>query len=556
MSAWWLPVAALWPLALALLLATPRLRPAALALAPWASLPALAAAALAGAETVQLPSLLLGLRFGLDDTGRTFLLLSSLLWLTAGLAARAYHAHDDRRTSLWAFWLAAQAGNLWLIAAGDAAGFYAGFALMSLAGYGLVIHARSFEAWRAGRVYLAMALLGEAALLAGLLLRVAAAGSLALPLPAEGAHSTAATLLLFAGFGVKAGLLGVHMWLPLAHPVAPTPASAVLSGVLIKAGVLGWLRFLPLGAEPWPLLGVAAIALGLAGALGAVAIGLAQRAPKTMLAYSSVSQMGFVTVAVGAALLQPAAAPALAVAITLYALHHGLAKGALFLGVAAIPAAGAARRWALTAQALPALALAGAPWTSGAFAKDELKDALALLPAPWPEALAWLLPAAAVGTTLLLARVLLVQASDAAPAKSGMAPAWLAAVAASVGLGALVAVPMAPATWLAAFVPVAIGCALAIAAAWWRPLAPASAARPPRIGAGDLLDLLAVPLAAIWGGLLRLAAFGDRVQLTGGGAPDSPVTARVAQAEAALRGLALVGVLLLVVLGAAWVALR
>jgi len=560
MSAWWLPVAILWPLALASLLALPRLRPAAVALAPWASAPALAAVVWVGAEPVQAPALLLGLRFELDATGRSFLLLAALLWLAAGLAARAYHATDDRRTSLWAFWLAAQAGNLWLIAAGDAAGFYAGFALMSLAGYGLVIHARTNEAWGAGRVYLTMALAGEAALLAGLLLRVAETGTMTLPLPAAGADATA-TVLLLAGFGVKAGLLGVHMWLPLAHPVAPTPASAVLSGVMIKAGVLGWLRFLPIGADAWPLAGATAIALGLAGAFGAVAIGLAQRAPKTMLAYSSVSQMGLIAVAVGAALLHPPAAPALVAAIALYALHHGLAKGALFLGVASIPAAGAARRLALAAQALPALALAGAPWTSGALAKDELKVALAALPEPWPQALAWLLPLAAIGSTLLLARVLLAQARGAAVATPGMAPAWLAAVAASVGLGVVVAWPLATAGWLAAAAPVAIGGALAILAASLRPLAPASA-RAPRVGAGDLLEALAPPLALLWRGLLRLAAAGDRDHDEHDGShlpaviPAVPGAARLARAEAALRGMAVFGVALLALLCAAWLALR
>lgn len=532
------------PLVLAIAVAWPATRRAAAPLAPWAAAPALACALWPTPTVLEAPHWLLGLRFGLDETGRSFLLLAALLWLLAGWAARAYHAHDERRTTLWVFWLATLTGNLWLIVARDAAGFYAGFALMTFAGYGLVIHVRSPEAWRAGRVYLVMALLGEAALLAGLLLRVAPLGSIDLPLPAQGgAYDTLAAVLLFAGFGVKAGVFGLHMWLPLAHPVAPTPASAVLSGAMIKAGVLGWLRFLPLGAEPWPGLGATAMALGLAAAFAAVAVGLTQRAPKTMLAYSSVSQMGFIVVGVGAALLHPPAWPALAVAVTIYALHHGLAKGALFLGVAALPDDGAARRWALAAQALPALALAGAPWTSGAVAKDALKAALAVLPEPWPAWLAWLLPAAAIGTTLLMARLLLVMAADRGHATRALAPPWLAAVAASVGVGWLVTPPAPPASALAAVAPVAIGIALAWAVARRRPLATRGA---PCIAPGDLLTWLEPATRAAWRGLLRLAAAYDRVRNQSTARRGRPW--RITGGEPALRRLPVVGAMLLLLL--------
>lgn len=428
----WLPLLALWPLLLLGLLLWPRSRALAAALAPWAAVPALLLAlyatlgtalishpdplstlpAGAAHPTLEWPHLLLGLRFGLDATGSIFLLLAGLLWTLAGWAAHIYHRHDAHRHALWGFWLAALSGNLWLIVAQDAIGFYAGFALMSFAAYGLVVHARSAAAWRAGRVYLIMAVLGEALLLSGLLLRVAGNESIALPLAANGGpHASLATVLIFLGFGVKAGVLGLHLWLPLAHPVAPTPASAVLSGVMIKAGLLGWMRFLPLGAEPWPLLGAAALGLGLLAALVAVLIGLTQRQPKVLLAYSSISQMGFMTLGIGAALLHPGAWPALAPALALYALHHGLAKGTLFLGVAALAqATGAARRWALAMQALPALALAGLPLSSGFWAKNGLKQALSSLPAPWPEALTWLLPIGALGTTLLMLRLLWLQA--------------------------------------------------------------------------------------------------------------------------------------------------
>jgi formate hydrogenlyase subunit 3/multisubunit Na+/H+ antiporter MnhD subunit len=580
----WLPLLPLFPLLLILLLLWRRSRALAAALAPWAAVPALLVAlyaalyaalvptlsatilgaALTG-PTVSLaapaapplalewPQLLLGLRFGLDGLGTVFLLLAGLLWSLAGWAAQIYHRHDERRHALWGFWLAALSGNLWLIVAQDAIGFYAGFALMSFAAYGLVVHARSADAWRAGRVYLIMAVLGEALLLSGLLLRVAGSESLALPLEGNGGqHASLSTALIFLGFGVKAGVLGLHLWLPLAHPVAPTPASAVLSGVMIKAGLLGWMRFLPLGAEPWPLLGAAALLLGLLAALIAVLIGLTQRQPKVLLAYSSISQMGFMTLGIGAALLHPGAWPALAPALALYALHHGLAKGTLFLGVAAVAqATGAARRWALAMQALPALALAGLPLSSGFWAKDGLKQALSGLPAPWPEALTWLLPIGALGTTLLMLRLLWLQAHPQADPHAGghatptLRAPWLALLLASLALGvpgllvflgiAPLGLPLpfaaAPALAYPAFslalamLPLLLGAALAGAALHWSgytltgrqhsPHSPHSShSQPkrtlPQITPGDLLSLIEAPLLRFWLAMLALSAQLDR----------------------------------------------
>ncbi len=541
------------PLALAALLAAPAMRRPVLALAPWAAAPALAAALLAEGS-LRVPTLLLDLRLGLDATGRTFLLFTALLWLAAGVAARRYHASDERRLRLWAAWLLTLAGNLWLLVALDAAGFYAGFALMTFAGYALVVHVDSDEARRAGRIYLAMAVMGEAALLAGLLLRVGPVGSTGLPLPALGGpHEELAAVLLFAGFGVKVGVAGLHMWLPLAHPVAPTPASAVLSGAMIKAGVLGWMRLLPLGVEPWPLLGGAAVALGLVAAFGAVAIGLTQRAPKTLLAYSSVSQMGFLTIGIGAAWLAPQAWGPLAVAITLYALHHGLAKGALFLGVGCVPAfAGSARGAALAVLALPALALAGAPLTSGMLTKHELKAALDLVPAPWPALLAMLLPLAAVGTTLLMARFwLAVAAADAASGRRALAPAWLAATA--LALAVAWALPHSHAAaaladgkaWLTASVPVLLGLVVAALVARARPL---RAQAPARLPAGDLLRWIEPAAAALWSVVLAASAWSDRARPRREVAGESMLLVAVARGDARLRRFAVAGLALLAAL--------
>lgn len=377
-----------------------------LALAP---LPALALALLFRAGELALPGLLLGGAWVLDDIRANFLLLTALLWLLAGVYAGGYMS-ASRTRGFRVFWLLTLTGNLGLILAADIPGFYSFFALMTFAAYGLIVHAGTDEARRAGRIYLIMAVLGETLLLTGFLLAAEEAGSLMLaelPEALAGAHQRALLVTLVGlGFGVKAGLPLLHFWLPLAHPVAPTPASAVLSGAMIKAGLLGWLLVLPLGTlTGWS---DAVILVGTLGALGGAAIGVAQRNPKTVLAYSSISQMGLMVLLVGAALAHTALARALVPVLALYALHHGLAKGALFLSAGLHwPATrwGRAGLWVLVA--LPGLALAGLPWTSGAVAKLAAKKAWASAPATGMLALVpELMALGAVATTLLVVRFL------------------------------------------------------------------------------------------------------------------------------------------------------
>ena len=388
-----------------------------------------------------------------------------------------------------AFFLATLSGNLGVCLAMDAASFYLTFAVMTFAAYGLVVHEGDAEARRAGRVYLIMAVLGEALLIAGLLLLAGAAQTHFLPEMARAAAMEMPNLayaLLFLGFGVKAGVPLLHMWLPLAHPVAPTPASAVLSGAMIKAGLLGWLRFLPLGEATVPALGAVILGLGLFAAFFGVVAGLVQRQPKTLLAYSSISQMGLMTLAVGAGLLLPKAWSLLLPAIGLYSLHHGLAKGALFLGV------GVAQRfgrngWVMAGLLLPALALAGAPFTSGALAKTQLKAALAGLPTPWPELLAWTLPLAAVGTGLLMARFLLLTPRGGKQNDGiGLLPPWLVVLTAVAALAwmqaddSTVVAVLSGSGLVSAAWPMLVVALLAYAA-WWRGW------RGPAIPPGDVL---------------------------------------------------------------------
>ena len=401
------------PLVLALVVVGPgAAKQAGRLLAPFAALPALLLALVAEEDSaVSLPWLLLGTELRLDVTGLVFLLVTAIVWLAAGLFARGYLRDDPQQGRFWLFFLLTMSGNLGLIVAMDVVTFYFSFALMTFAAYGLVVHTRSQSARRAGRVYLVMSIIGEMLILAGMLLTVWVAGSIDLRVASEAvAVSDDRNLiiaLMLAGFGVKAGAIPLHMWLPLAHPVAPTPASAVLSGCMIKAGLLGWVRFLPLSDAPLEAWGWFVIAMGLLAAFFGVVAGLLQDDPKTLLAYSSISQMGLMTVAVGIGFAGTDSWDLALAAITVYVLHHSMAKGALFLGVGVVGVAGGSiwmRRAAMAGLVIAALALTGAPLTSGALAKTALKDAAYLADASLVNLL---LPVTSIATTLLMVRFIL-----------------------------------------------------------------------------------------------------------------------------------------------------
>ncbi|MFN3982698.1 MAG: proton-conducting transporter membrane subunit [Caldilinea sp.] len=395
-------------------------------LAASAAAPALLAALLTPVGTVvDLPWLLLGARYGMDATAQTFLFFTALLWLLASIFGAGYLAKDGGRSRFFSFFLLAMAGNFGLIVAQEMISYYTWFALMSFASYGLVIHTWEEEARKAARVYIVLVVVGEVLLFAALALLFAASGTLGF----DAAAGNLAATLVFVSFGIKAGVILLHVWLPLAHPAAPIPASAVLSGAMIKAGVLGWLRFLQ-PVDAYAAWGDFLIAAGLATAFYGALIGVTQRNVKTVLAYSSISQIGLITVAVGAWLVSGRVDQAALTAVLLYAMHHALAKGSLFLGVGFVGAG----KGALAVLLLPALALAGFPLTSGAVAKAALKTATATLPGAWPSLLGWLLPLAAVSTTLLMARFLWLMAHSPAPSKAAPRVMWGAWLALNVGV--------------------------------------------------------------------------------------------------------------------------
>ena len=365
----------------------------------------------------------------LDGPGSMLLTAASLLWIAAGFYAPAFFRERGTGGSFTVCWLFTLIGSLGIFLAADLAGFLLFYALVSLPAYGLVTYDGTRDARRAGAIYMGFALLGENLLLMGFVLLAlnVSDGSLMISDVVAALQNTSSRdvvlSLLIVGFGMKIALLPMHFWMPLSYTEAPIPAAAALSGAAVKAGVIGLIRFLPfdMALLNW---GTLLTAVGLCGAFYGVLVGITQSHPKTVLAYSSVSQMGFLAAVLGMGLSagDAGAGPIAA----LYGAHHVLVKGALFLAVGVAAATGARRMGiVLVPGAVIALGLAGLPLTGGALAKLAAKAPLgygfAGTVATW----------SAAGTALLmlhfLQRVSLTAARDPRKAASAaLVVPWLA----------------------------------------------------------------------------------------------------------------------------------
>ncbi len=462
-------------------------------LLPLAPLPALAVAlaALHGSTLVQ-PQTVLGLTLSIDTPGAMLLGTAALLWIAAGAYACAWlrSSPNGGRFSIW--WLMTLTGSLGVFIAADMLSFYLFFTLVSLAAYGLVVFENTPAARRAGALYVSLAVLGEAFLLMGFVFLAAASpnGSLLIrdavaALPTSSWRDPALAFLIL-GFGLKIGLVPLHVWMPLTYSAAAIPAAAVLSGAAVKAGVIGFIRFLPFEVA-LPGWGETLAAGGLVSAFYGVAIGITQSNPKTVLAYSSVSQMGLLATVLGMGLA--AGDTTVPIAATFYAVHHILAKGGLFLALGVSAPTRARGIWmVLVPAAVLALGLGGLPLTGGALAKLAVKASLG------DGVVGVLAIFAAIGSTVLMLHFLrcvsLGTSQDPKPAASaGFVLSWLTiAVAAVVVPWALFAQAtnasahdaLVPKELWAALWPVLIGGILALGLwRWGRFL--------PRIPEGDLL---------------------------------------------------------------------
>lgn len=387
-------------------------------------------------------------------------------------------------------------GCLGVFVVADMVSLYALLGLLSVGATGLIIHDSSPRALRAGGVYIGMALLAESLLLAAfVLIVVSAPGNTLLIADAPAAIAVSAwrdTILglLIIGFGIKAGMVPFHFWMPLAYSAAPIPAAAVMSGAVVKASVIGLIRFVPFDAAPWNI-GTAVTAVGLFGALYGVLIGITQRHPKTVLAYSSVSQMGMIIAIIGMGMVVGKVEAGLIAAF--YAVNHVLSKGALFMAVGVAAETGRRRLWTVLLPAgVLAIGLGGLPLSGGALTKAVAK-------ALFGEGVAGMLATvSAIGTTVLMLhflRCLKAFAADdpEARAESGLRWPWLLMATASMVVPWVVylmsprySLPdaLSPYALWAAMWPIVVGIVLAWVLVNWK-------RRLPEVPSGDVLIVLA-----------------------------------------------------------------
>lgn len=280
----------------------------------------------------------------LDGLSALFSLFTALVWFASGIYMLTYMRHEERTLSFYIFYLITLGSVQGVFLAGDFVTLLFFFEIMTVASFFWVIHRQDQESTRAGYFYL---FLGIAAglCIAGAIVLLLSAGlptgvGVGIASPENIAILTWTVLLFMAGFGVKAGMVPVHIWLPMAHPVAPTPGSALLSGILIKAGAYGLIRTGQLVnwgvGDLLPWLGTLIVILGVATMLLGVGLALLQGNAKRLLAYHSVSQMGYIILGIGTALVLKGQGSFGVSGAIFHSLNHALFKSALFLGVGII----------------------------------------------------------------------------------------------------------------------------------------------------------------------------------------------------------------------------
>ncbi len=275
------------------------------------------------------------------------------------------------------------AGMMLLLVARNSVLFLVGWELMALAAFFLVAaDDREPETRQAAWVYFVATHIGTVALMALFALLRQATGSfdwspVALGSGAPGAGgSWPATLMLLLGllgFGLKAGIMPLHVWLPSAHASAPSHVSAVMSGVMIKMGVYGLVRLVTLLPAPPLWWGALLMALGAASSVIAAASAVAQLDLKRMLAYSSIENVGLITMGLGLALAGRALHQGAWVALglggaLLHVLNHSLFKSLLFLGAGSLLHGTSTRRMDLLGGLARPMPLTFAIWLTGALA--------------------------------------------------------------------------------------------------------------------------------------------------------------------------------------------
>lgn len=276
----------------------------------------------------------IGLSFQVDGFRALYGSIAALMWMITTIFSMEYFAHYKNRNRYYLFWLITLGATEAIFFSADLYTTFIFFEIMSFASYVWVAQDERKEALRAASTYLAVAVIGGMVLLMGIFLLYYNVGTLRVDElydACQGKNVYVAVLCMFVGFGAKAGAFPMHIWLPKAHPVAPAPASALLSGILTKTGIFGVLvissRIL-YHDEKW---GAFLLIIGVITMFWGAFLAIFSIDFKRTLACSSVSQIGFILVGIG---MQGLLAEENALAVrgtVLHMVNHSLFKLVLFM---------------------------------------------------------------------------------------------------------------------------------------------------------------------------------------------------------------------------------
>ena len=284
-----------------------------------------------------------GLSFRLDGFRAMYALIGGVMWTMCAMLSREYFSrHYHNRNRYYFFYLFTLGATVGVFLSADLYTTFIFFEIMSFTSYTWVAHDENAPAMRSAETYLAVAVIGGMVMLMGLFLLRMELGTLEIARLYEAAQNVnpgklwVPSICILLGFGAKAGMFPLHIWLPKAHPVAPAPASALLSGILTKTGIYGIIvvtleifRGTASFANLVLFLGVITMFLG--ALLGVFSINL-----KRTLACSSMSQIGFILTGIACASLLGEHNALAARGTVLYMMNHSLFKLILFMAAGVI----------------------------------------------------------------------------------------------------------------------------------------------------------------------------------------------------------------------------
>ena len=338
----------------------------------------------------------IGVSFKITGFGILQAVATSLIWVGSSVFSHEYFDHAPERLGrYYAFWMITFGATLGLFLANDLFTVFIFFEMMSFASYPLVVHNQDKESIAAGNSYLTIAVIGGLVTLTGLFVLYSITGTVvideiapALAGYADSSRLFVVALFIFFGFAAKAGMFPLNGWLPKVHPAAPAPASAALSGILIKTGIFGAIvvtgRVMQ-GNESWAMF-VLVIGI-LTMFIGAVCAFMSTNLKET-LAYSSMSQIGFIVIGVAMTQLLGEHGTIAAYGTVLHMINHTMIKLVLFtcagivyqnthsLDLNKVQGFGRGKKVLTVCFAVAALGIMGVPGFNGYISKTLLHEGI------------------------------------------------------------------------------------------------------------------------------------------------------------------------------------